>query len=129
LLADTYLTRPPVVATILHSVGFEVNSVASSKEVLQAVREGSHGLVLMDVTAPGYDGLQIVREIRQLPGQAGATPVVGLVDTDTDYERNRCLTSGMNDVISKPLGRASLLQIVRYWTSGDDKTAVSMANS
>jgi signal transduction histidine kinase/CheY-like chemotaxis protein len=129
LLADTYLTRPPVVATILHSVGYEVNSVASSKEVLQAVQEGSHDLVLVDVTATGLDGLQAAREVRQLPGQAGATPIVGLVDTDTDYERNRCLTSGMNDVISKPPGRASLLQIVRYWTSDDDKAVETMANS
>ena len=129
LLTDTCSSSQPVAARLLHSVGYEVNSVASGAEMLQAVRDGSHDLVLVDITATGLDGLQAVREVRQLPGQACAVPIVGLVDTDTDYERNRCLTSGMNDVISKPLGRASLLQIVRYWTSGDDKTAVSMANS
>ena len=129
LLADTHSSGQAVAATLLHNVGYEVNSVASSKEVLQAVREGNHDLVLMDIASLGLDGLQAAREIRQLPGQAGAAPIVGLVDTDTDYERNRCLTSGMNDVISKPPGRASLLQVVRYWTSGEGKSAVSMANS
>jgi CheY-like chemotaxis protein len=129
LLTDTCSSSQPVAARVLHSVGYEVNSVASSTEMLQAVRDGSHDLVLVDITATGLDGLQAAREVRQLPGQAGAVPIVGLVDTDTNYERNRCLTSGMNDVISKPLGRAGLLQTVRYWTSGDGKTAVAMANS
>lgn len=65
LLTDTCSSSQPVAARVLHSVGYEVNSVASSTEMLQAVRDGSHDLVLVDITATGLDGLQAAREVRQ----------------------------------------------------------------
>jgi CheY-like chemotaxis protein len=72
----------------------------------------------MDMQMPEMDGLDATRAIRQLP-QRGQLPIVAMTANAFAEDRNRCLSMGMNDFISKPVEPAILYQVILNWFSRD----------
>ncbi|MCX7179948.1 MAG: ATP-binding protein, partial [Proteobacteria bacterium] len=67
-------------------------------------------VVLMDVQMPGMDGFEATRGIRLI---APALPVVGLTAYALAEEREKCLASGMVDVVTKPINLKVLVAAIR----------------
>ena len=67
-------------------------------------------MVLMDVQMPGMDGFEATRRIRLI---APALPVVGVTAYALAEEREKCLASGMVDVVTKPINLKVLVETIR----------------
>jgi CheY-like chemotaxis protein len=63
----------------------------------------------MDVQMPGMDGYQATRFIRSSAGGFQTIPILAMTANAMIGDRERCLDSGMNDYISKPVRGAELL--------------------
>ncbi len=80
------------------------------QEVMQAARHGdAYDLVLMDMQMPVQSGYEATRQLRALGIQI---PIVALTAAAMDGDRERCLSVGCTNYLSKPIARDKLLDIV-----------------
>jgi two-component system, sensor histidine kinase and response regulator len=86
---------------ILRHEGHLVKTASNGVEAVDAVKSNELDLVLMDVQMPLMDGFEATRQIRSWEGQDSHLAIVGLTAV-LDSEFQKCLTSGMDGIISKP---------------------------
>jgi CheY-like chemotaxis protein len=88
----------------LRGAGYAVSTAEDGPAALAALQCGSvPDVILMDVYMPGMDGIATTRNIRALPGHAGAVPVIALTADATAALAQDCLDAGMNAVVTKPI--------------------------
>ncbi|MCR3749211.1 response regulator transcription factor [Lentzea californiensis] len=83
----------------LRFAGFTVTSAATGSEALQAARDDSPDLVLLDVMLPDRDGFEVVRRLRS---SGVRVPVLYLTARDGTDDRVTGLTIGGDGYITKP---------------------------
>lgn len=81
---------------------------------LQAVlqcKEKMFNIILMDVQMPVMDGLEATKQIRLLQEYSNV-PIIGVTAGNVLGEKEKCLDSGMNDFLPKPLRQTDLLEML-----------------
>lgn len=97
---------------VLKSKGFRVISAASAKEGLQKVKENKGiGIVLMDIMMPEMDGHEAIAQIRGNEATA-KLPVIAVTAQAMVGDREKALSSGADDYISKPINVDVLLELL-----------------
>jgi PAS domain S-box-containing protein len=92
-----------VAATILRKLGCVVEVAGNGKQAVKMAEITSYDLIFMDCQMPGMDGFEATAEIRRYEEASGHhTKIVAMTAHTTDEDRDRCLTSGMDDYIGKP---------------------------
>ena len=94
----------------LEEAGFHVKLAADGGAGLQAAREGTFGLILLDVMLPKLDGWAVCRALRE---RRNTTPILMLTARDSILDRVRGLEGGADDYLPKPFDFAELLARVR----------------
>jgi len=109
LLAEDEPINQMLATTLLNQLGVQVIAVANGAAALAAIYDsGPFDLVLMDLQMPELDGFQATRRIRMLPGRQSEVPIVALTAHARTQDRDKCLRSGMDDYLSKPINRDEL---------------------
>ena len=116
LVEDTELNRLVTLA-MLGTGNYTVDSAASGLEALDALKDVHYDLVLMDVSMPNMDGFEATRAIRAMDGPMSRVPIVAMTAHAMVGDRERCLASGMDDYLPKPVSRADLLSKVEHFVS------------
>ena len=79
-------------------------------EALQTLRDETFDLALMDMVMPEIDGMQVTEILRkEFPAPVCHMPVLALTASANPVDQDRCLASGMNDVLHKPLDEQQLI--------------------
>ncbi|MFH2059783.1 MAG: response regulator [Pseudomonadota bacterium] len=95
----------------------EVNVVVgkNGKEALQRLEE-THDidLVLMDIMMPEMDGYEAMKKIRK-NNRHKHLPIIALTAKSMRGDRDKCIESGANDYISKPIDIEKLMSLLRVW--------------
>jgi len=107
-----------LVKTLLGDMGADVVAVDNGPAALDAVKQHSFDLVLMDVQMPGMDGRQTTEAIRHWEHTSGSTPlpIIALTAHALANEKRSLLQSGMDDYLTKPISDRQLAQVVLKWT-------------
>ena len=83
---------------------------SSGPIALEKLRTQSFDLVLMDMVMPDMDGMQATQALRHnFPAPVCHMPVLALTASANPVDQDRCLASGMNDVLHKPLDEQQLI--------------------
>ncbi|CAO3353606.1 Signal transduction histidine-protein kinase BarA (EC 2.7.13.3) [Azospirillum melinis] len=123
LLAEDVPMNQIVTSSILCKAGHTVEVAEDGILAVEAMRRGEFDLVLMDMQMPRMDGLQATAAIRQLGGRRGAVPIIALTANALTDQLQLCLDVGMNDHVTKPIERDTLLSAVDRWLdAGTDGT-------
>ena len=119
LLAEDNPVNQRVALRILMSAGHRVTLAATGRQALEFWEKDPFDLILMDVQMPELDGMETSRLIRtrEAAGSTGPIPIVAMTANAMSGDRDRCLESGMNDYISKPIRAADLLEMVARWVT------------
>ena len=120
LLVEDNPVNQDVTRAMLTRLGCEVVVRGSGRAGVEAFMHDSFDLVLMDCQMPEMDGFTATREIRQwegLPAPGGhaaapPVPIVAVTASAMPGDREKCLTAGMDDYLSKPFTLASLRGIL-----------------
>jgi signal transduction histidine kinase/CheY-like chemotaxis protein/HPt (histidine-containing phosphotransfer) domain-containing protein len=109
LVAEDNSVNQLFVKMFLGKLGHLVDVVADGVEAVEAVKRVSYDLILMDIQMPEMDGTTATRVIRQLDGPASRIPIIALTANAMLGQREEYLAAGMDDYVTKPIERASLL--------------------
>ena len=112
LVAEDNRVNRTVAAKILGALGHEVSLVEDGEKALDALRENNFDLVFMDVNMPVLDGIEATQLLRYAEMGNEHTPVIALTADATPEARERCLAAGMDDVVHKPISKASLDHVI-----------------
>jgi signal transduction histidine kinase/ActR/RegA family two-component response regulator len=117
LVAEDMEINQILITELLEVEGHSVAIVANGREAIDAVREHTFDLVLMDMEMPLMGGIEAARAIRRLDAPASDIPIVALTANALPEQEAACRAAGMNDYLSKPIDRADLLRAVAEWLS------------
>jgi signal transduction histidine kinase/CheY-like chemotaxis protein len=113
LLVEDNLVNQKVVLAILRKKGYHIDVANDGREALlklEAPGAICH-LILMDVQMPVLDGLEATRALRRNP-RWETVPIIAMTAHAMNGDRERCLQSGMDAYISKPVQPAHLIATI-----------------
>ncbi|MGB5907824.1 MAG: response regulator [Stenotrophomonas maltophilia] len=105
-----------ILAEQLRTLGCEVELAQDGMDALQRCREQAFDLVVTDINMPRMDGHALARQLRD---DGNRVPVIGATANATAEERERCLASGMQGYLSKPIDIARLRKAITVLRQGD----------
>lgn len=97
-----------VLEEVLRDFGYEVRVASTGAETLPAMIERRPDLVLMDLTLPDTDGIELTRRLRSDP-RWNSIPVIALTARDRVDDRVLGLREGLDDYLTKPFNIAELM--------------------
>jgi two-component system sensor histidine kinase/response regulator len=113
LLAEDNLVNQTVAVRLLEKRGYTVVVAGSGRAALAALEQNNFDLVLMDVQMPELDGFETTVAIRAKEELTGAhIPIVAMTAHALKGDQERCMASGMDGYLSKPIRVEELLAIV-----------------
>ena len=120
LLAEDDAVNQMVVEEMLKTLGCVVDVVDDGDAACAAASATRYDLIFMDCHMPVMDGFEATRRIRD-DGRDRAThvPIVALTADALVGDRERCLASGMDDYMTKPVSSAQLAAAVQRWASAN----------
>ena len=102
------------VVVLLQKFGVTVDLAENGKDALRKVSQEAFDAVLMDCHMPEMDGFEATSEIRR---SGNEIPIIALTANAMKGDAEKCLASGMNAYMSKPVDLAKLALELNRWTS------------
>ncbi|HEV7403202.1 MAG TPA: response regulator [Chthoniobacteraceae bacterium] len=119
LLAEDNVINRALATGILEKRGHSLAHAVNGREAVSAAAAEAFDLIFMDVQMPEMDGMEATRCIRESEMATGRhTPIAAMTAHAMAGDRERCLASGMDDYISKPLDKADLLALLERVSAG-----------
>lgn len=100
---------------ILEKLGFQPDQALNGFEAVEAVRSRPYDILLMDIQMPGMDGIQATKAIRREFGEQHV--IIAMTANAMEGDRERYMSEGMDDYISKPFSYARLQERLDHWIS------------
>jgi len=97
----------------------EIVQANSGREALEKLRNQSFDLTLMDMVMPEMDGMEVTQILRRdFASPTCHMPILALTASSNPVDHDRCLASGMNDVLHKPLDEPQLISKISNALAG-----------
>jgi CheY-like chemotaxis protein/HPt (histidine-containing phosphotransfer) domain-containing protein len=114
LVAEDNDVNQVLAARMLEGRGYSPTIVADGRQALDALAHGKFAAVFMDCQMPELNGYEATEELRRRE-RDGHTPVIAMTAHAMRGDREKCLASGMDDYLAKPLRPDELDAVLRQW--------------
>lgn len=126
LVAEDDATNREVMLEQLQVLGYSSEMAKDGQTAFEMWKSGRYALLLTDCHMPGMDGFALTAAIRQAETNGMHIPIIAVTANALQGESQRCLDSGMDDYLAKPLRLNDLSAILGKWlTAAPTKTAVN----
>jgi CheY-like chemotaxis protein len=123
LVVDDNATNRMVAQALCEMFDCTCEAAGDGLEAVDAARAGCFDLILMDIKMPRMDGVTAAKAIRELPGHAGAVPIVALTANADPDDAAGYLAAGMDGVVEKPMKPEHLLAVLQQALSAQETAA------
>ena len=122
LVVDDHPVNREVLVRQLDLIGLDADSANDGIEALEAWAAGQYTAVLADIHMPRMDGYELARRIRAAEGEGkrkGRMPMVAVTANAMKGEEERCIDSGMDAYLVKPVNIERLRTTLERWLAVD----------
>jgi len=128
LVEDNEINRI-VAREMLQSEGHTVVEAHDGRAGVDAAQASRFDLILMDISMPVMDGRMATRLIRTEPGASQDVTIVALTANAMLEEQNEFLADGMNAILTKPLSRDALRDLLHQTSEAQPRKERDMINT
>ena len=119
LLADDNAINRQLATRILEKRGHSVHAVPNGRLALEALDQLNADVILMDVQMPEMDGFEATAAIRKKEEKTGShLPIIAMTAHAMKGDRERCLATGMDGYVAKPIQAEELIQVTEGFSGG-----------
>lgn len=109
LLVDDSLDNQMLISQILKLLGARVDLAGDGLEGVEKALAGQYDVVLMDLQMPRLGGVDATRMLRN---KGYTRPIIALTAHALNEDRQRCISVGCTDYLTKPVQRSHLVQVI-----------------
>ncbi|MBY0424303.1 MAG: response regulator, partial [Cytophagales bacterium] len=125
LLVDDNLVNRKVAGEILKKINVTVDFGENGIQAVEKVTSFDYDLIFMDIQMPLMDGITAVGHIRQLGKKL--PPIIAMTAFSMREDKEKFLSSGMDDYLPKPVKAESLVGIFKKWLSSSQPLSLPVA--
>jgi two-component system sensor histidine kinase/response regulator len=118
LLVEDNAVNQKLARRLLEKSGVRVETALNGREAVERWSTGDYHIVFMDCQMPEMDGFEATAQIRRLEGAARHTPIIAMTAYALPQDRERCLNSGMDGYVSKPISESELWKMLDTFLPG-----------
>jgi CheY-like chemotaxis protein len=116
LLVEDNIINQKITLLTLQPLVNSIDTATNGKEALDKFGTTNFDLILMDIQMPIMSGLLAAEKIRALEASTnGHVPIIAITANAMLGDKERCLSAGIDDYISKPFQPAALIEIIRRY--------------
>ncbi len=112
-----------VISKMLKRKKYDIDTANNGLEAVDMCCNKKYDLILMDIQLPVLDGIEATKRIRE--DRNKDTPIVALTAFALKGDRERFISMGMNEYISKPVDMNKLLEIVENLLKANNEIKVN----
>ncbi|MCU4177373.1 response regulator [Carboxylicivirga sp. N1Y90] len=117
LVEDNFSNQQIIILYIKNEVQ-KIEVAFNGKEALDKFGKVKYDLILMDVQMPIMDGFKATQKIREIEKSTGThTPIIAVTANAFPEDKEKCLSVGMDDYISKPFQPEDLIKKIKQHLS------------
>ena len=122
LVVEDYDDVRQMLRILLESEKFRVVEAASGGEALEVLEEEHPDVILMDLSLPGFDGLEVIRRTRVIDGFQN-TPIVVLTAYAGPSTYENALRAGSDYFMAKPIDFDELAALLKEILNGNTRSS------
>jgi signal transduction histidine kinase/DNA-binding response OmpR family regulator len=130
LVVEDHPVNREVLVLQLKSLGIAADIAENGVDALEAWARGRYSAVLADIHMPNMDGHELARRLRAAEADHGAvrTPIVAVTANAMKGEEERCLASGMDAYLAKPVSIEQLRATLERWLPIQEERTIDRAD-
>jgi len=113
LLAEDNAVNQKVALQMLQRLGYHADVVANGLEALEALRQHTYDVILMDIQMPALDGISATRTIREEHGNADSPWIIAMTANVVEEAKQSGWGAGMNEYLTKPIKIEQLIAVLQ----------------
>jgi signal transduction histidine kinase/CheY-like chemotaxis protein len=108
----------------LQALGYKVSTAQNGLQAVDSYEKCHFDIILMDCEMPEMDGYEATRTIRTLESKNRRKPtlIIAITANAMQEDKQKCLNSGMNDYLSKPVRKGELQAMLARWSGAAPRT-------
>ncbi|MGH9871323.1 MAG: response regulator [Pyrinomonadaceae bacterium] len=111
LVVDDVADVTEMLAVLMTHAGYEVSTASNAQEAIALARESHFDMIISDIGMPEMNGYELAKAIRLLPGYE-TVPLVAVTGYSMFDDRNRSLTAGFSEHVTKPIDPRAFLELI-----------------
>lgn len=127
LLAEDNVINQALAVALLGKMGCKVDIAHNGLEAVRMARDNSYSFILMDCQMPEMDGYEATALIRQAEPPGVRVPIIAVTANAMQGDRDRCISQGMDDYLSKPIVPNDLRKTLQRWAAQAEEKPASPA--
>lgn len=118
LIADDDPINLKVSQMFLKKLGYDALLAENGTQTLKLVETEHPDFIFLDVQMPDLSGIEVTKQIRSQKNRRKQPIIIALTANVMEEEKEKCLTSGMDDFMTKPLLIQDLVFMIKKWFKG-----------
>lgn len=118
LVVEDNLTNQELLLQQLDVLGYSADTANNGREALDKLKQKNYTLILTDLNMPLIDGYQLTKIIREMELKTSRHIIIAITANALIGEEEKCLHSGMDAYLSKPLNIHDLKKLLEKWMTG-----------
>jgi signal transduction histidine kinase/CheY-like chemotaxis protein len=124
LVAEDTATNQLLIKLLLEKLGFEVTIAENGRQAVEIACQNAFDMIFMDMQMPEMSGYEATEALRK---KGLSTPIIALTASAMKGDESKCIGSGCNAYLCKPVERKILVEIVKRFLN-DQKSLAAVVN-